>query len=47
MSEEDYVEDYEETQYFTGDCTCEHEPDEHGWGGCDADGCECEAGWEE
>lgn len=32
--------------YFT-DCTCEHEPGEHGWGSCDVDGCLCEGGWEE
>lgn len=41
-------EDYEEFTYFaSGDCSCEHEPEEHGWGSCDQDGCKCEAGWEE
>ena len=29
------------------DCSCEHDPDEHGWGHCDADDCPCEGGWEE
>lgn len=32
---------------FAGPCTCEHEPEQHGWTGCDAEGCECEAHWEE
>lgn len=32
--------------YFVG-CTCEHEPEEHGWGECDVPGCPCEGGWEE
>lgn len=38
--------DWEGQTYFA-DCTCEHDPDEHGWGHCDADGCPCEGGWEE
>lgn len=37
----------EDFVHFAGVCTCEHEPKEHGWGSCDVDGCECEAGWEE
>lgn len=40
-----YVEEY--ASYFEGDCTCEHEPEEHGWGECGVDGCACEAGWVE
>jgi hypothetical protein len=32
---------------FIGPCTCEHAPEEHGWGSCDVEGCPCEAGWEE
>lgn len=32
---------------FVGPCTCDHEPDEHGWMNCDAEGCICEAHWEE
>lgn len=45
MSELD--DDYEEYPvYFTG-CTCEHERDQHGWGRCEVEGCECEGGWEE
>jgi hypothetical protein len=44
MSDEDRP---EETASFVGPCTCDHEPDEHGWGSCDVDDCDCEAGWEE
>jgi len=33
--------------YFTGECTCDHTREEHGWGGCYKDGCTCQAGWEE
>lgn len=29
------------------DCACKHEPEQHGWGHCDVDDCECEGGWEE
>jgi hypothetical protein len=36
----------EEQAYFTG-CTCEHEPDRHGYGCCNVPDCECEGGWEE
>ena len=32
--------------YFIG-CTCEHEPEDHGWGCCEVEGCNCEGGWEE
>ncbi len=45
--EEENDEYWEETQYFNGPCTCEHGEDEHGWGSCDVEGCDCEAGWEE
>ncbi len=41
-------EDYdcpEDHAYFIG-CTCDHEPEEHGWAGCEADGCPCEGNWE-
>lgn len=44
--ETEYME-YEEHAYFAGPCTCEHEPEEHTWGSCDVDNCDCEAGWEE
>lgn len=46
---EDEPEDDEPFEYitFAGPCTCDHEPEEHGWGSCDVEGCECEAGWEE
>jgi hypothetical protein len=36
----------EEQTYFV-DCTCEHDPEEHGWGHCDVEGCPCEGCWEE
>lgn len=32
---------------FSGPCTCEHEREQHGWGSCNVEGCNCEAGWEE
>jgi hypothetical protein len=37
----------EDHAHFAGPCTCVHEDDDHGWGGCGVDGCDCEAGWEE
>lgn len=39
-------EEYEDYTYFC-DCTCEHSQDEHGWGHCNVEGCDCEGGWEE
>ena len=39
---DEFDSDYEYPIYFIGPCTCEH-----GWGSCDVDGCECEAGYEE
>ena len=39
--------DYEEHVTFHGPCTCEHTQEDHSWGHCDVDGCNCEAGWEE
>jgi hypothetical protein len=38
---------WEEIQTFSGSCTCDHDRDEHGWGHCDVEGCDCEAGWED
>jgi hypothetical protein len=29
------------------DCTCDHEPEQHGWGNCEVEGCNCEGGWTE
>jgi hypothetical protein len=40
-------EEYEESTYFMGECTCKHEREEHDWGQCGVDNCKCEAGWEE
>jgi hypothetical protein len=37
----------EEISYFVGECTCDHEMEDHGLGCCDMEGCECTAGWEE
>jgi hypothetical protein len=36
----------EEYTYFIG-CTCEHPSDQHGYGHCEVEGCDCEGGWEE
>lgn len=43
----DLCEDYEDSSYFVGTCTCPHGEEEHGWGGCYFYGCPCAAGWEE
>lgn len=32
---------------FIGPCTCEHDPDEHGWCKCNVKDCKCEAHYEE
>lgn len=37
----------EDLAYFEGPCTCEHGPGEHGWDGCNVEGCECEGSWTE
>lgn len=38
----------EDWSMFTYDeCTCSHDPEDHGWGECGQPGCRCEAGWEE
>jgi hypothetical protein len=37
-----------ESAYFDPDeCTCEHDRDDHGYGGCEMDDCDCEGHWEE
>ena len=47
MSDEEEADDWPEEQtYFVG-CTCDHEPEQHGWGSCDVEDCPCEGGWEE
>jgi hypothetical protein len=38
--------DWEYRTYFSGECTCGHEMQDHGWGHCGWEGCECQAGWE-
>ena len=43
---DDDSDEWEEHVIFVG-CTCKHDPDEHGWGECDVEGCPCEGGWEE
>lgn len=37
---------WDEELHFGG-CSCLHDPGEHGWGACTAEGCGCEGGWEE
>jgi hypothetical protein len=37
----------DESEVYFCDCTCDHDENEHGWGCCDVDGCDCEGGWEE
>jgi len=46
MDDDDGEEWGEEQAYFI-DCTCNHEPNEHGWGSCDIECCPCEGGREE
>jgi hypothetical protein len=29
------------------ECTCEHEPNEHGWMNCEVEECDCNGHWEE
>ena len=43
---DDFNDECEETTYFC-DCTCDHDKDQHGWGSCDVEGCDCEGGWTE
>lgn len=39
---------FEPQAYFIDvQCTCPHDPPEHGWAGCEAEGCACNAHWEE
>lgn len=28
-------------------CTCDHDPYDHYWEGCEIEGCDCEGAWEE
>lgn len=40
---------YESQFMFPGtgpDCSCDHETIEHGYAGCEVEGCPCEASWE-
>jgi hypothetical protein len=46
---DDSWDDYESQFMFPCDgpeCTCEHETVDHGYTGCDMNGCPCEARWE-
>jgi hypothetical protein len=47
MDDEDSEELLPEDLVHIEDCTCDHEPDEHGWGECNVEGCPCEGGWTE
>jgi hypothetical protein len=42
-----WEEEYDESSYFYGECTCDHDEGEHTWGHCGVDNCPCEAGWKE
>jgi hypothetical protein len=46
MTADNDEEEWNEQSFFV-DCTCAHEPEEHGWGCCNVTGCPCEGGWEE
>ena len=39
-------EDFEEQVVFV-DCTCDHDPEEHGYGSCNVENCTCKGGFEE
>lgn len=41
--------DWEQPIYFDpdGECRCLHDSSDHGWGGCEREGCPCTAHWEE
>jgi hypothetical protein len=44
MTEDEWVED----QASFMECTCDHDPEEHGWSHCEAvDNCNCKGHWEE
>jgi len=47
MEDDEQAEELTEEQSYFCDCTCDHDPDQHGWGQCNVEGCECEGGWEE
>lgn len=48
MSDDTNEDMYEPQAYFTdGLCTCPHDPPEHGWVDCEAEGCACCGHWEE
>ncbi len=42
-----YEEEYEDEQIGFFGCSCDHDPDDHGWQGCNIEGCDCEGCWEE
>lgn len=46
MSDEEY-DCPEDHAYFNSDeCICGHEDEDHGYGGCEVNDCECKANWE-
>lgn len=52
MNDDEEQDSWEINPVFMGECTCEHEREDHSWGTCDmAVGpntvCPCKAGWEE
>ncbi len=46
MSDENEEYDCPEDHAYLTDCTCEHEPEQHGWGECEVEGCDCDGHWE-
>lgn len=40
-------EDWDDIRANLVGCTCEHEPEEHGWMSCEVEDCPCEGAWEE
>lgn len=35
-----------EDHAYLAECTCEHEPERHGWSECKVEGCNCVGHWE-
>lgn len=44
----DEIDDYvcPEDLAYCAECTCDHEPEQHGWLSCEVEGCACEGHWE-
>lgn len=44
---DEYDDEFFEYEAYFIDCTCDHEPYEHGWMSCEVEGCPCEGHYEE